>query len=252
MNELSFGWLTGPRVFRAPDDGAAAPGDGSGVPQGEPEAAGSEGGAGTQGKGASVPGWMGQLPDDLKADPELAKYPTIGDYVKASRAKADGKKADVAAPVPVEYDEGFSAKIDESDDPFGDKTQWLKDQLSRRGVAQKDAEQIIGEYGKVCRQSYDRMFKEGQAWRDARLAQQWGDKAKQNTRYAQRALRLAVGGDKALQEAMDRTAVTINPVVWEVMARLGSRLSDDTAAYSGETGTGQGPVNPFAPIKFPR
>lgn len=245
-------------MFFAPDPGATAPADDTTTTSPAPDADGDEGGlqpGGTDAAKPSVPGWLNMLPDDLKTDADLAKYDSIGSYVKAMKARdAEGPKNDgKGTPEPVKYDGNFATKLDDVDDPFGNIGGFLKGEMEKRGIPQKDAEALVKAMGTEMEKKRAMLQSDdGRRWRDGTLAKLWGDHAAERTADAKRAFAALGDGDGSLRKALDSTNTSVNPVFWEAMSRLGSLLRDDAAAYSGETGGRSRQRDPYHPVEYPR
>lgn len=242
-------------VLMMPDAGVATSADDGKGTEAKPDTVQQDGSGATpeeEGKGTSTPGWMGMLPDDLKQDSELAKYPTIGEYIKAMKASAAAESPKQPGEAkPVEYDDKFATKLGVIADPLGDVTASLKRQLGALGIPQSKAEAFVKALDEGYTKAFERYQKEGTAWRDAQLARRWGEQAKAKTNLANRAIQLVVGDDKDLADELARSGVTVNPAMWEAMARVGAMLGDDAMAFSKETGTAPR-VDPFHPIHYPR
>lgn len=245
-------------AFFAPDAGATVPADDPEPASSAPDAGEDKGGpkpGGTDAAKPSVPGWMNMLPDDLKTDADLARYDSIGSYVKAMKARdAEGPKDDGKdKPEPVKYDGNFAAKLDDVDDPFGNIGGLLKGEMEKRGIPQKDAEALVKAIGAEMEKKRSMLQSDdGRRWRDGTLAKLWGDHAAERTADARRAFAALGDADGSLRKALDSTNTSVNPVFWEAMSRLGSLLRDDGAAYSGETGGRSRQRDPYRPVEYPR
>ena len=251
MREMFERWMTC-QVLMMPDQGAAASGDGGNGAAAQPDAgADNATKPAAAGEGSKNPGWMGMLPDELKQDEELAKYDSIGSYVKAMKARTATAPKQPET-VPVEYDDKFAARLGSIADPLGDVTATVKRQLGAIGVPQDKAEAFVKALDEGYTKAFERYQKEGSAWRDAQLAHRWGEQAKTKTNLANRAFKLVVGDDEALAKELAESGTTTNPAMWDVMSRVGAMLGDDAMAFSKESGTAPKAFDPFRPIRYPR
>ena len=191
-----------------------------------------------------TPAWMAQLPKDMRNNPELAKYRTMGDAFKDLMAQATGKTEEArgseepeeAQPqegkeVPIQYN-NFAVRLSEGNDPMGVYTDGMIEGLQGLGIPQDKAEAIIGLMDKAQNTATERFVNEGKKLTETILQKQWG-KDYQSKRALMAKGYMALGdGDGSLQKALDEQGASLSPAVWEVLSRVGNLVSEDRAVGS--------------------
>jgi len=235
-----------------PDASGAPVADGK-ESQGLGQPAGNQSTGGTTpegGQGTTNPSWMAQLPSDLKTDPDLAKYATLGEFVKSTKGKSDGNKApdgEAKKTEPVKY--RFEKSLGEESDPFGLITGSLKETLEASQVSEEVALKVIDALDKAQKGSTTQLVEKGKTWCEAQLKKSWGDQYEANRKAMTRAYVSLVGQGTDLAAALDRTGASINPAVAELLSRIGKSIKEDGSVPSNRTGgTGR---NPRVPVHYP-
>jgi len=239
---------------KAPEQVAAVAGDGTDLKPALPEEGQSTGvKPSVGGSGATSPAWMAQLPVDLKADPELAKYATLGDFVKATRkGPADGSKqpdgTQAKGTEPVKYKD-FNKSLDEDSDPLGMVGESLKATLEASGIPEAVAVKVFETLTDAQKTAAQKLVEKGKDWCEAQLKKSWGQKYDEKRAAMTRAYIAMVQPGSDLAKALDRTGASINPAVAELLARIGSSIKEDGKVPSNASG-GKG-RDPRVPVKYP-
>ena len=207
-----------------------------------------------------TPAWMAQLPKEMRNDPELAKYRTMGDAFKDLKAKAEGKGAEPveAAPegeqetetktVPTEYS-NFAKRLSDGNDPMGVYTDSMVEGLQGMGIPQSQAEAIIELMDKAQNTATERFVSEGKKLTEQILQRQWG-KDYQSKRALMAKGYMALGdADGSLQKALDSQGASLSPAVWELISRVGGLVSEDRAVASVKGAAAQA-KDPDMPVTY--
>jgi len=247
--------LMGTRVLMAPEGEPAGSTDGTETvaePEDAKQSAGESKaavGGEKDGSAPGVPAWMAQLPNDLKTNLDIAKYKTLGEYVKAMQdgKKEEAKETTEAKSEPVKYT-NFAKKFDAEDDPFGDMSSFTVSELEKLGIPQDKAEAFFEEYSNASKNAKGRLLKEGAAWCAAQKANEWGDNFDQKKNQMLKASTAYI--DKDLEAKLQATGALVNPAVWELLSRVGGSIAEDHPVFMAESGTAKKAVDPLAPIDY--
>lgn len=212
----------------------------------EPDMGGAEGGATPEvpvqndgskpqdGNLNSKPGWMAQLPDDLKGNEQLSKFATMGEAFKSLMENQDKKaEAQPTEVKPIAY-ENFDKKLADSYDPLGEIGEGLKGIFQNKGISQKDAEDIFDAFSEVYGKAYENLLNKGKSLCEQRCKEQWGKDYE--TKRALMAKGYLAVGDSEFQKSLDDTGASCLPEVWELLARVGNLVSEDTKTSSNSQG----------------
>lgn len=242
----------GPMLFLAPDDPSAGGLDGKGSDKGQPDDQ-QGGGDAAGGSGTALQPWMAQLPDDLKRNPILAQHKKPGEAftfllsrIEEMEGRQDAGKG--GETVPNDY-ENFSKRLKAEDDPLGGLSEFLKMKLQEKGWARKDAEAFFDDFQAAMDSEKQRVAKEGNKMTQKVLKDLWGDKYEENINFMARTAKAAADEKNELQGLLDATGASINPYVWEMMARVGRHLAEDVG-MPGNAGGRTGATDPDCPIDY--
>jgi len=207
-----------------------------------------------------TPAWMAQLPKEMRNDPELAKYRTMGDAFKDLKAKAEGKDVEPVEAasegvqetegetVPVKYND-FAKRLSETNDPLGDYSDSMIAGLEGLGIPQDKAERIMELVDSSQNRATEHYVAEGKKYTETILQKQWG-KDYQTKRALMAKGFMALGdGDGSLQKALDEQGASLSPAVWEMLSRVGKLVSEDKAVGS-EKGRAAVSKNPDIPVTY--
>lgn len=227
----------------APDDGRA---DAEAKPEGgettEQEqqrpgvAEGMETGS-AKNDGAKVPAWMAQLPNDLKNDPSLASYRTVGDLARALKSKEAEKPAESqeapseSVSEPMKY-ENFSKRLKEDIDPYGTISDGLVDELQTMGIPQDKAERILDAVEGRTVDSYAKLVKDGIRHTEGEVRKLWGREFDKNRALMARGYQALKDDDGSLQKRLDEEGASCSPAVWDLLSRVGRLVAEDKASES--------------------
>lgn len=204
------------------------------------------------GEGSTSPGWMAQLPNDLKNLDDLKQFATLGEYVHHVRnggANGSGGEQTPSANEPVKY-ENFEKNLGDENDPFGTVGEALKGILESSGVAKEVAEQVFDTLGGAQASAAKELVEKGKDWCEANLKKAWGTEYEAKRRAMSRAYLALVEGDKELASALDRTGASINPAVAELLSRVGASIREDGSMPSNLSG-GKPGRDPRVPVNYP-
>ena len=258
--------MAGCPVSYGTENGGSAPETGNAVEQAE-----NKGAVGTEGTQAAneskadtgavqTPAWMAQLPKELRDDPELAKYRTMGDAIKYLQAEASKGKEEHpvagkddqaqegnAESVPVKY-ENFAKKFSDRTDPFGNLTDELVNALQESGIEQSVAEGLVDRLDKAFTDGASKMVQEGFRHTEAVLKKRWGKDYETNRRLMAKGYQALGDNDGSLQKALDQEGASLAPAVSEMLCRVGRLVAEDNAAGSraGQTK----PRDPDMPVTY--
>lgn len=207
-----------------------------------------------------TPAWMAQLPKEMRNDPELAKYRTMGEAFKDLKAKAGGNEAKPTAQsaegtqeaegetVPVKYN-NFAKRLSEGNDPLGDYSNSMIEGLEGLGIPQDKAEAIMELVEKSQNKATENYVSKGKQFTETILQKQWG-KDYQSKRTLMAKGYMALGdSDGSLQKALDEQGASLSPAVWELVSRVGSLVSEDKAVTS-DKGKQADQKNPAVPVTY--
>lgn len=207
-----------------------------------------------------TPAWMAQLPKEMRNDPELAKYRTMGDAFKDLKARAEGNEGKPVAEssegkqeagegsVPVNYN-NFAKRLSEGNDPLGDYTDSMIEGMQGLGIPQDKAEAIMELVDKSQNKATEHYVQEGKKFTETILQKQWG-KDYQSKRALMAKGYMALGdSDGSLQKALDEQGASLSPAVWELVSRVGSLVAEDKAVTS-DKGKQAEQKNPDVPVVY--
>ena len=243
----------GPMLFLAPDDQPAGGSDGTGANKGQPDESQSKGGA-AGGSVTALKPWMAQLSDDLKQNAILgghANPSSAYNFLLGKIAEMEGKqdtKKGAKTVTPTTY-EKFSKSLKTEDDPLGGVGKFLQEKFQAMGLSQKDAESFFDEFQTAMDSEKTRVTKEGNKMTQKILKELWGEKYDENINFMARTAQAAGDEKNELQGFLDATGASINPYVWEMMARVGRHLSEDIGV-PGNAGGSAGNTDPDCPIDY--
>ena len=248
-----------PKFFYAPDGGA----DGNGN-QGTPEttqttaqenaAVGSEGSTGAE--KASTPGWMAQLPNEYKGNPELAKFSNIGEMAKAfmdlKGTKPEDKSAETQEEPKQEFKpyENWEKALDKRMDLKGDTSKILKDFCENNKISQAEAEKLFASMNENHDSQIKAILKEGKNIVEAGLKETWKDSYDANRRDVTKALR-AYDESGELQKQLETDGGLFCQSVWNLLAAVGKGLREDNPNPSTNDGSNATKRNDFTPVHYP-
>lgn len=193
----------------------------------------------TQSEAKQNPAWMAQLPNDLKNDPALAKYRTVGDLAKAlketeSKATEDAKQAEDSAKEEVsevKY-ENFTKKLNEDIDPYGTISNGLVEDLQKLGISQDKAEKILEAVEGKTTDAYAKLVQDGIKHTEETVRKLWGRDYEKNRALMARGYQAIKDEDGSLQKKLDSEGASCSPAVWELLSRVGSLVAEDKASAS--------------------
>jgi hypothetical protein len=243
----------GPMLFLAPDDPSAGGQDGTGTDKGQPDNQQSKGGA-AGGSVTALKPWMAQLSDDLKQNAILGGHSNPSsayNFLLGKIAEMEGKQKDLKDTKTVTQTnyEKFSKSLKAEDDPLGGVGAFLQQKFQSMGLPQEDAESFFDEFQTAMDAEKTKVTKEGNKMTQKVLKELWGDKYDENINYMARTAQAAGDEKNELQGFLDATGASINPYVWEMMARVGKHLSEDIG-IPGNAGGKAGYTNPYCPIDY--
>lgn len=207
------------------------------------------------------PAWMAQLPKEMRNDPELAVYRTMGEAIKDLKAKAkeneatsgaqeqggDAQTASGEQATPINY-ENFAKHLSDNNDPFGNITEGLVETFQKLGIPQNQAEAIIESIDASQSKGVDEMIKQGVKHTETVCRQRWGKDYESNRRAMARGYQALGDTDGSLQKMLDQEGASLSPAVWEVLARVGRMTAEDTPS-SSRAGQSQA-RNPEVPVTY--
>lgn len=240
---------TGVKVGSVPDvnDGAAKPvvTDGSNAPVAVPDASANNGSS------TGTPAWMAQLPSDLKGNENLKQYATLGEAVRSLM----GTKAEPGAEVQkeevkVRY-ENFGKKLIQDFDPFGDMSQGLAAYLEEKGMKQEDAEAFFDTFNDISEKAKQSMIEKGKSYCTDAVKKRWGNDYERKRALMAKGYQALGDHDGSLQKALDQSGVSLSPDVWEILARVGSLVGEDTGSpVKGTGGASSGLYTGGVPVDY--
>jgi len=208
-----------------------------------------------QSEGSTSPGWMAQLPNDLRNNVDLQKFPTLGEFIRSTQSTgSDGKEVEgdqkPKETEPVKY-EKFEKVLDQNADPFGTIGNSVKEVLEASQVPQEVAEKLFDSLNQAQDGSTKELIEKGKDWCEAQLRKDWGKDYEENRKAMSRAYVALVGEDKDLATALDRTGASINPAVAELLSRIGKSIREDGSIVSNRT-SGPSQRSSGVPVKYPK
>lgn len=242
----------GPMLFFAPDDQSAGGSDGTGADKGQPDDQQSKGGT-AGGSVTALKPWLAQLTDDLKQNEVLGGHPNPSsafNYLLGKIAEMEGKQDPGKGEQTVNTTyEKFSKSLRTEDDPLGGVGDFLQKKLQAMGLSQKDAESFFDDFQTAMDSEKVRVTKEGNKMTQQVLKDLWGDKYEENINFMARTAKAAGDEKNELQGLLDATGASINPYVWEMMARVGRHLAEDVSVPGNAGGTAS-KTDPDCPIDY--
>jgi len=251
------GVTSAPDEVKAVEQAGTAP-----AVSGEGEAPATDNEGNTSAEAVQYPAWMAQLPKEMRNDPELANYRTIGDAIRTlkAEAKGNGKQEAVAQDqggdaavasgeqaAPINY-ENFARHLSDNNDPFGNITEGLVGTLQELGIPQNQAESILEAIDKAQTSGQEKMVQEGSKHTEAVCRKRWGKDYESNRRAMARGYQALGDSDGSLQRMLDSEGASLSPAVWELLARVGRMTAEDSASTS-RAGQGE-PRNPEVPVTY--
>ena len=214
-------------------------------------------GEGTQkSEGSTAPGWMAQLPNDLKVNTDLQKYATLADFVRSTQTvESDGNEGDgdhtSRKTEPVKY-EKFEKSLGDDSDPFGLIGTSMREVLESSQVPQEVAEKVFDKLAESHSGTTRQMIEKGKDWCEAQLKTDkwWGADYEENRKAMARGFNALSKENPDLAKALDETGASINPAVADLVARIGRSIKEDGSIGSNQTG-GSGRRNSAVPVRYP-
>lgn len=181
--------------------------------------------------------WRAQLPDKYKTDPRLDGMTSIGDAMDKLFGQIDGKKEEPGSPdvkkdgdVPTEYE--FSKQFDATFDPKGLYQKGIEEALKANNATPEMAEAIHAAIADGITSTMESYRKTGAEDCEAVLKSEWGDKFEKNRAFAEKAYKELVPEGSELDKNLKLTQVENNPFVQELLAKIGSGISEQDVPMS--------------------
>lgn len=241
--------MMGPKVYYAPDAVSADTADGSTGQPGQPVQGNAE-------KGKATGAWKAQLSKDIRNNEELmaqlAPYNTVSDLVTKlflEKQETETRPEEKPETGPVKY-ENFTKKLTAEDDPFGDMGNGLVEYFQKKGWKQKDAEEFFDALPEIFQATKKTMLEKAQSSCDEAVRKMWGNDYDRKYAVMLRGKKALGDTDGSLEETMKRTGVSINPVIYEILYRVGELVSEDEGSPTRGTGGAVQRQNNGVPIDY--
>lgn len=193
-----------------------------------------------------TPGWMAQLPDDLKSHETLTQFKNVGDLGKAF-LDADGR---LSKSVPLltedateEQKAEFYQKLGRpetpdkydltADDVEPEALSGWKQRFHAAGLTQAQARALFDAYREQAKAQADAQQKALTKAQEA-LKTDWGDQYDANIELARRAV-VQFGGDE-LKAFLDESGLGNDLRMVKAFAAIGKAVAEDVAVLGKETG----------------
>jgi len=217
-----FDMMGKPKMYLEPDTGADAGAvDGSEADEGN-LSKGQEAG--------KTPAWMAQLPDDLKADENLAQYKTLGQAIKGLMENKP-TPVEEAEPVEVQYGE-FKTTIPAEDDPFGNAQETFVELCKSMKFTQDQAEEFIAKVNEANGKVKQGLLEKGRELAEKTMKASWGRDYDTKRALMARGYQALNDADGTLQAQLDSCGASLLPAVWEALSRVGAMVREDSGAVS--------------------
>ena len=181
--------------------------------------------------------WRSQLPDKYKTDTRLDGMTSIGDAMDKLFAQIDGKTEKPAGPdvkkdgdVPTEYK--FSKQFDKTFDSKGLYQKGIEEALKASKATPEMAEAIHAAIADGISATIEDYKNHGAEDCQTVLKSVWGDKFEKNSVFAQKAYKQLVQEGSELDKNLKLTQVDNNPFVQELLAKIGSGISEQNVPLS--------------------
>jgi len=219
--------------------------------------AGAPDGGAVQDGGNQTPGWIAQLPDDLKGNETFTGYKTIGELAKAhldNAGKVTELEGKVANSIPKlsenataeERAEYFKALgVPESPDGYEfDRPQlpegmeynealekWFRNEAHTAGLSAEQAKALYGAYNKFTESVMKKMDDDRQAALDSgmkALKESWGNKYDDNVAIVKR-VQEKIAGSEPMKKWLTTHNAENDPVLIQFLLDLAPGYLDDSA-----------------------
>jgi len=198
----------------------------------------------TPSEAPKMPGWTAQLPDDLKANETLTRFPTVGDLGRAF-LEADGR---LAKSVPLLTEDAtdeqraeFYKRLGRPESPDGydlpevegvspDALAAWRQRFHEAGLTAAQAKALYDAYTAEVQAAIEaRQVESDKAIQDAEkvLRDEWGDDYDAKLELARRVV-VEFGGDE-FKALLDASGLGNDPRVVKVFAAIGEKYAEDTA-----------------------
>lgn len=187
----------------------------------------------------TAPKWVSQLPDELKGDPRLAQYSSLGEAVKGllDGSPADTKEGgDGSQEKPPVTDYTFEKTFVEEADSDGSLAKKLTETLKSLGLQQEQAEPIYNALVDYQNSNIEAYKTKGKEMCEEALKELWGDKYDAKFASMRRAYDKLVSED--LDKGLKMTGADNNPFVAQLLAEIGESISEHTPPNMRQSNAG--------------
>jgi len=188
--------------------------------------------------------WRSQLPDKFKTDPRLDGITSIADAMEKFLELKDGKKPDPESPDvkkegDLEYK--FSKQFDATFDSKGLYQKGIEEALKASKATPEMAEAVHAAIADGITATMEEYRKNGAEDCQTVLKSVWGDNFEKNSAFAQKAYKQLVPEGSELDKNLRMTQVENNPFVQELLAKIGSGISEQDVPLSNNVMYGRTP-----------